>query len=248
MQFSIGTFEGPLDLLLALVRKEEMDIVDIDLNKVTHQYLQVMEESKDLIQLNEAGEFIRMASILIYLKSKSLLPEIIEELAAEDLMPEISKEDLIQALLQHQHFMKAGETLNERLLLNRDVWATSKYSIIESDDIEAHIKGSPSLLFKTCYRLLKQLYTYQAKVVFPSVTEWIMRIKKYFVQGNEFKFTALLKDKEQPRTHQIVLSFLTLLELGKLGFVSLKQEKNDIKIYSKKTLTKQPFEVARELQ
>lgn len=235
MKFSVGTFEGPLDLLLSLIRQEEMDIVSIDLQKITQQYLQVMEDNKEALSLDDGGEFIRMAAFLIYLKSKSLLP-VIEEIVGEEDLPEISREALIEALLQHQHYLKAAENLNQRLLLNRDIWTSSKYSFVESDEVEAHIKGSVHTLFKTCYKLLRNLHTYRAQVVFPSVKEWLQKVKNYFVKGKEFTFKSLLKDKSQPMGHQIVLSLLTLLELSKMGFVSLSQQKNDIKVYTKKTL------------
>ena len=124
MQFSVGNFEGPLDLLLALVRREEMDIMQIDLHKITNQYLNVLNTGN--FNLEEGGEFIHIASVLLYIKSKSLLPQI--EMAETEEEEIYSKESLIQALNQHSEFLKAAEQLNQREILNRDIWSCSGLS------------------------------------------------------------------------------------------------------------------------
>ena len=163
MQFSIGTFEGPLDLLLSLIRREEMDIVDIDLQKITHQYLSVIEASKRDLNLEEGGEFIHMASILLYLKSKSLLPYIEEP---EEELEINSKESLIQALAHRSEYLKVAEQLSQKEILNRDIWSCPcRLDLIEPEEEVIETDGVFSL-FKACSRALRRASTYSMNVYF----------------------------------------------------------------------------------
>ena len=233
MQFSIGTFEGPLDLLLALIRREEMDIIDIDLCKITHQYLEVMESSKDRLDLEEGGEFIHMASTLLYLKSKSLLPQVEE---SEEEFEISSAESLIEALAKRSEYLKAAEQLNQAGILNRDIWSCpGRIDFIESSEAKIETEGIFSL-FKACQQALKRASTYSLQVIFPSTSEWIHRIKDYFVKGEKFSFRKLVGFSNQPIIHQVLLSFLSVLELGKIGVVSLSQVGSDIHVVSLKNL------------
>jgi len=229
MQFSVGTFEGPLDLLLALVRKEEMDIMQIDLHKITNQYLEIINTEK--FNLEEGGEFIYMASILLYIKSRSLIPQVeIEETVAEEIY---SKESLVQALNRHSEFLKVAEKLNQREILNRDVWSCSELSFegVENEEIEV---GNIFSLMKICREVLKKAYSYPMKVILPSTIEWIQSIQKHFVKGNQFSFRKLIKKGKEPVIHQVLLTFLSVLELSRIGAVSLMQKGKDIYILTRK--------------
>ena len=239
MQFSIGTFEGPLDLLLTLIRREEMDIVDIDLQKITHQYLSVVETSKRNLNLEEGGEFIHMASILLYLKSKSLLPHIEEP---EEELEINSKESLIQALAHRSEYLKVAEQLSQKEILNRDIWSCpGRFDLIESEEEVIETEGVFSL-FKACRRALLRASTYSMNVIFPSTMDWIQKIKSHLVPGQKFSFKKLTQFSGQPVIHQVVLSFLSLLELGRLGFVSLSQLDSDVQVMGLKTLNEKTFD------
>ena len=244
MQFSIGAFEGPLDLLLTLVRREEMDIMNIDICRITSQYLNILRDSP-AANLNEGGEFIRMASALLLIKSRSLLPQLEEEeeFQEDKAEPEMSKEDLITALKRRSQFLQAAEELNKRLLLNRDIWSCPglSFSSKKNDEIEG---GSLFALLRACRRALKKAHQYQMKIVMPSVSQWIQRIRKYFVRGKVLSFSSLVqKDKNELISHQILLSFLSLLELCKMGFVSLSQKGREIQILTKKPVGGSDFHI-----
>ena len=100
MQIQIKEFTGPLDLLLKLIRREEMDIFDIDIHKITAQYLAFIEKHS-IKDLDSAGDFIRMAALLIYIKSKSLFPsELQDDPEWED--EGHTQEELVQKLLKMQ--------------------------------------------------------------------------------------------------------------------------------------------------
>lgn len=118
----LEVFEGPLDLLLHLVRQEKLDIHDIPIARITEQYLAYLDMMKAL-NLDVAGEFLVMASTLLYIKSKSLLPRHEgEELEPEE-DPETLKAELARRLVEYERFKAAAARMAERPVLGRDVFA-----------------------------------------------------------------------------------------------------------------------------
>jgi segregation and condensation protein A len=113
----LEVFEGPLDLLLHLIKKNEVDITDIPVSAITEQYLQYLELLHEL-QLDVAGEFLVMAATLLLIKSRMLLPS--EEEEADEPDP---RAELVQQLLDYQRYREAALALAERPLLHRDVFA-----------------------------------------------------------------------------------------------------------------------------
>src|SRR5262245_40897897 len=115
----LDVFEGPLDLLLHLVKKDEVDLTDIPIAKITDQYMGYLELFQQL-DLDVAGEYLVMAATLLHLKSRTLLPheETLEEEEGDD-----PRADLVRQLLEYQRFKEAAEMLNRRDLLERDVFA-----------------------------------------------------------------------------------------------------------------------------
>jgi len=115
----LDVFEGPLDILLHLVRDQKLDINDIPIAKITEQYLSYL----DLMQtmnLEVAGEFLVMASTLVHIKSKSLLPRHGDEEEEED--PEVMRQELSRRLIEYERFKEAAARLGDRPVLGRDVF------------------------------------------------------------------------------------------------------------------------------
>ena len=243
MEFSIGTFEGPLDLLLALVRKEEMDIMEIDIHKITQKYLNVIQE-KSCMNLSEGGEFIQMASTLIYMKSRVLLPQTeVENLEEEVVSPQ---KTLAQILSQHSYYLKAAEKLNQRMSLDRDIWTCAGMDFTYENSEEIQTKG-PADLWTTFQKVFRRTFTFPIKISWPSVSEWIFKIQSFFIKGQTCSFKALVqKQRDESFKHKgfaypLLLSFLSLLELGKLGVVTMVQQKKDILIKTRKTIDNEVF-------
>lgn len=117
-QVRLDTFEGPLDLLLYLIRKNEMDIRNIEISRITDQYLEFLNTMKTL-DIDLASEFIVMAATLIYIKSKTLLPKTEEEFQEEGQDP---REMLMQRLIEYQQYKLAGEALSKKPLLGEDLF------------------------------------------------------------------------------------------------------------------------------
>jgi segregation and condensation protein A len=117
-RIELDTFQGPLDLLLHLIRKNELDIANIPIAQVTEQYLVYLEMMHDL-DLEVASEFLVMASTLVYIKSRMLLPVDEEE---EEVEGEDPREELIRRLLEYQKYKKAAEELASMPVLHHDVF------------------------------------------------------------------------------------------------------------------------------
>src|SRR6185369_14293268 len=125
----LDAFEGPLDLLLFLIRKNEVNVYDIPISLITEQYLQYIGLMQEL-NLDLAGEFLVMAATLIHIKSKMLLPrpETAEEAAGDEEDP---REALVRRLLEHQKYRAAAELLHEKEIQRSAQWGRPDGSITE---------------------------------------------------------------------------------------------------------------------
>src|SRR5215210_2408057 len=125
----LDNFEGPLDLLLHLIKKHEVDIYDIPIARVTQQYLDYIDLMREL-NLDVAGEFLVMASTLIHIKSRMLLPR--PETAAGVDLEEDPREALIRRLLEHQKYKAAAELLHERETVRSAQWMRPDARVAEA--------------------------------------------------------------------------------------------------------------------
>lgn len=127
-------FEGPLGLLLYLIRKEEMDIANIQIHEITKQYLDYIKIIRDF-DLEAAGEFVAMAATLLQIKSKMLLPQYDEN--GEEVENEDPRKELVNRLLEYQKYQNISHKLNERMLLGRDLWARGYKEDLSVDEMQA---------------------------------------------------------------------------------------------------------------
>src|SRR6202000_670035 len=116
----LEVFEGPLDLLLYLIKRDEVDIYDISLERITQQYLEFMDAFK-VLDLEVAGEFVVMAANLIYLKSRSLLPAAVQP-PEEEMEEEDPRRGLVRELLEHKKFKEAALHLHEREVAQQNLF------------------------------------------------------------------------------------------------------------------------------
>lgn len=215
-------FEGPLALLLYLIRKDEMDIMDIKIHEITQQYLDYIKLMKEL-DLDVAGEFVAMASTLIHIKSRMLLPQYDEN--GEIVENEDPRKELIQKLLEYQKYQEAAKLLYERPLLGRDIWARGVREVIALKDEEIELEDNALFGLISTYRKLlrfakKKIHHVTAKT--QSIASRILEIKDRLQMGHRVTLMDLVTDLQE-RSKQALITFLSLLELGKLGYVSLYQ-------------------------
>lgn len=241
IRVQLQQFEGPLDLLLYLIRKEEMDIFNINIVEITKQYFDFIKLMKEF-DLEVAGDFIAMASALIHIKSKMLLPQYDEN--GEVLEQEDPRRELVQKLLEYEKFKEASKSLYERPLLNRDVWARGLREKIEvkDDEIELEDKALFSLIgsYRRALALLNKKI-HKVAIKLQSISSRIVEMKEFLRPGTTVRmvemFSQSLGDQLQ-RSRQALITFLSLLELGKLGYVSLYQTDvyGDIHVQTKKEI------------
>ena len=223
----LTVFEGPLDLLLYLIRKNEIDIYDIPISTVTDQYLDILHQMETL-NLEIAGDFFVMAATLMYIKSRMLLPK-------KDQTPEIESDEesdidprweLVQQLLEYRKFKEASfelQTLIERAhdLIPRDMGKTApipeERPLKPSDRVE---------LWNTFNQVLRRL---TERMVVGEIHDEVVTVAdrmEYIIDRlkteKTFTFTSLLNEK--PTVYAVVATFLALLELARLKQIDVRQD------------------------
>ena len=218
-------FEGPLGLLLHLIRKEEMDIFDINIVEITRQYLDYIKMMKEL-DLEVAGDFVAMAATLLYIKSRMLLPQYNEE--GEIIETEDPRKELVQKLLEYQKFQEAGQQLYARPLLNRDVYARGLKEDFLDDEGNGEIILEEDGLFsligtyrKALRRMNRAVHTVRSKV--QSISSRVIEIRDRLIVGQRVILSTLVTEQGVARRGQLLITFLSILELGRMGFVHLFQ-------------------------
>lgn len=243
-------FEGPLGLLLYLIRKEEMDIFDINVVEITRQYLDYIKMMKEL-DLEVAGDFVSMAATLLYIKSRMLLPQYNEE--GEIIETEDPRKELVQKLLEYQKYQDAGQQLYSRPLLNRDVFARGSQDDFLDEDGNGEIILEEDGLFsligsyrKALRQMKKAVHNVRAKV--QSIASRVMEIKDRLVVGQRVLMHELVLAEGPERRPQLLITFLSMLELGRMGFVSLFQSDTygDIHVEAKKPIEGNVLERVQE--
>ena len=234
LRVQLQQFEGPLDLLLYLIRKEEMDIFNINVVEITKQYLDYIKLMKEF-DIEVAGDFIAMAATLIHIKSKMLLPQYND--SGEIIDQEDPRKVLVQKLLEYEKYKEAGKALYERPLLNRDLWARGFREKIEVSDNEIELEDNALFsLIGSFRRTMKSMYkrVHKVNIKLQSIASRIMEMKSKLIVGKQISMSELFNQtltdaKEKARN--ILITFLSLLELGKMELVSIYQTENYGEIY-----------------
>ncbi len=218
----LEAFEGPLDLLLHLVKTNEVDIYHLPIAKITDQYLEYLDMFEEL-NLDVAGEYLVVAATLMYLKSRLLLPTDDEE---EDGGSEDPAVDLVRQLAEYQRYREAAEALRERLVLGRDVFRRDPSSPQGGEDEEQALRPVD---LPTLFEALRRVLT-QAVARAPHQ----LAGEEYRVADAVRSMISALKDEGRRRFEDlfalgaprgwIIASFVGLLELVRLGVVAAEQE------------------------
>jgi len=218
----LDIFEGPLDLLLYLIKKNEIDIYNIPVALVTEQYLQYLKMIKAL-NLDLAGEYLVMASTLIHIKSRMLLP-VPDEPEAEEEDP---RAELVRQLLEHKTFKEAAVNLGERPLLERDVFTRAALlpeEMKEPAGEEELVEASVFELIEAFHRIVSQMDKKELMEIDLeklSLTDIINEIMEQLSLTKSLTFDDLLRERKDRR--RIIYTFLALLELIKLRMIKAYQ-------------------------
>jgi segregation and condensation protein A len=231
----LEAFEGPLDLLLHLIKKEEIDIWNIPIARITEQYLEYLQIMKDL-NINLAGEWVMMAATLIYIKSRMLVPQ---EPKTEDQgeQEEDPRQELIYELLEHQKYKNAAEMLYTREEIENAVWNRPPAEVLEdgSDVIAVTLFGLLRAFHEVVLRFESQR-TWEVDQEEVTVEQKIFEIRNRFLVHDTLLFSSFFAEARSKK-HLIVL-FLAMLELVRLKEIWLYQKKAFEEIQISKTKEK----------
>jgi segregation and condensation protein A len=226
-RIALPTFEGPLDLLLHLIREHRIDIFDIPIALITEKYLQTLKLMREL-DLDVAGEFILMAATLAHIKSRLLLPNPDPQLAEEDQGD--PREELVRRLLEYQKYKAAGEELGRMDILDREVFSRRA----RLDQIPLG-EGEIGLVEVSVFKLVEALdrSLKNARIVVPhqvivdriSLGEAIASLIDRLKREPRTSFQAVLDGSRERQ--KIVVTFLALLEMCKLGLIRVWQAEGE---------------------
>ncbi len=224
-KFKAQEFEGPLDLLLHLIKQENIDIFDINISDITDQYLKYIEQMEEL-NLNVDSEYLVMASELIELKSRELLPH--DEV--EDEYEEDPKEQLINRLIEYQKYKEISIKLKSFESERKELFTKIPSLLDEFHDDTIRINEEISL-----DDLLKAFLKFQEKKVYEKPLNTVVTRKEYSVHKRSREIISRLKKVKKMNFEElfdfytkeyVVVTFLAILNLAKNGELFIKQDRN----------------------
>ncbi len=216
----LETFEGPLDLLLHLIQKNELDIFNIPIALITEQYMEYLKWMKTL-NLDIAGEYLLMASTLLHIKSKMLLPQASSE---EEEEGEDPRKELVQRLLEYRKFKEAASELIKRPMLDRDVFirlVCAEEEEPREERMEASLFDLIDALRRALERSKEEAY-HEVVLDRLSVEDKVQEILSLLQQEKRsIAFHLLLPEGASRRV--IIITFLAILELVKMKWIRVFQ-------------------------
>ncbi len=217
-------YEGPLDLLLDLIRKQDIDIYDIPIATITAQYLAYVERLKEL-DVNVAADFIYMAAVLIHIKSKMLLPRDPDATSGE---LEDPRAELVNRLIEHEKFKSAAQMLLQKQQIEDAVWSNPALKeFIDAEGTEPEIAADVIDLVKTFQHIMERarsrpmIEVDEDTVTVGQMIEYLRR--RLSLEERPIRLKQLLRNVNSRQT--LVCMFLALLELVRLQAIQLRQEK-----------------------
>jgi segregation and condensation protein A len=219
-----NVYEGPLDLLLDLVRKQDVDIYDIPIAKITAQYLAYVEKLREL-DVNVAAEFIYMAAVLIHIKSKMLLPR---DPAATSEEQEDPRAELVNRLLEHEKFKSAAQMLLQKQQIEDAVRSNPAiHEFIDAEGTEPEIAADVIDLVKTFQQVLERarsrpmIQVNEDTVTVSQMIEYLRR--RLSLEDHPLRLKEFLRNVQSRQA--LVCMFLALLELVRLQVIQVRQDK-----------------------
>ncbi len=224
LNFHLEQYEGPLDLLLDLIKKQQINLYDIPIAKITQQYLDYMQRAMEL-DTELSSEFIYMAATLIHIKSKMLLPRDpeLDKIAQE----EDPRTELVQRLVEHERFKNAAEMLQQKRVIEEAIWSNPQIQrFLDQDEGPALAAGPMDLVrvFQAILERLKNRPTYDIVREDVGVPDMI-RLLRYELEhtrpSQSLSATRLFERQHSRRA--IICLFLAILELVRIQAVELTQ-------------------------
>jgi len=227
LNFHLEQYEGPLDLLLDLIRKQQINIYDIPIARITQQYLEYVQQAAEM-NIELSAEFVYMAATLIHIKSRMLLPRDpeLEKLAPE----EDPRAELVERLLEHERFKTAAEMLHQKRVVEEAVWSNPQIERFRAEDEGPGLAVTLFDLVKTLQTVLERAKTrpiYEISQEDVSVPDMMRYLRKLFERERRALPARELFERQRSRRAMIGL-FLAMLEMVKLQALGLVQTNGEI--------------------
>jgi chromatin segregation and condensation protein Rec8/ScpA/Scc1 (kleisin family)/uroporphyrinogen-III synthase len=230
LNFHLDQYDGPLDLLLDLIRKQQIDIRDIPIATITSQYLAYLDKAREM-DLDIGAEFVFMAATLIHIKSRLLLP-VDPALQKEGETAEDPREELVQRLLEHQRFKDAAEMLQQKRIIEENVWSNPQMKHFVSEDDDPGLAVNLFDLIKAFGEVLERVKTrpvYEVQDEEISIGDMVLHLRSLLLAtgkdaANKDKPLFILRVMEQQRSRRAMIClFLAVLEMVKSQSVMILQ-------------------------
>ena len=226
LNFHLEQYEGPLDLLLDLIRKQQIDIKDIPIATITAQYLEYMEKAREM-DLDLGAEFVYMAATLIHIKSKMLLPRD-PTLEKEGDEIEDPRQELVERLLEHERFKNAAEMLQQKRLIEENVWSNPQIKAFLSEDDDPGLATTLFDLVKAFSEMLdraKNRPVYEVESADVTVADMIRYLRDRFNDAGANQPVFIMRIFEEQRTRRAMIAlFLAVLEMVRMQAVVVTQK------------------------
>ena len=225
MKVRLEQYEGPLDLLLDLIRSQKIDIRDIPIAQITSQYLEALDQAREM-DIDLGAEFVFMAATLIHIKSRMLLPSDPElnETAGED----DPRQELVERLLEHERFKNAAEMLQQKRLIEENVWSNPQIKRFVAEDEDPGLEVNLFDLMKAFDQVIeraRQRPVYDIQNDDISVADMVLHLRALLENTRRDKPLFILQVLAQQRSvRAMICLFLAVLELVKMQAVEIVQK------------------------
>jgi segregation and condensation protein A len=231
---SVGqVYDGPLDLLLDLIRKQDIDIYDIPIGRITAQFLAYVEGLKQT-EVDAAADFIYVASLLIHIKSRMLLPRATAE--GDNGEQEDPRRELVERLLEHERFKNAAQMLLQKQQIEAATWSNPAMRQFRAEEGEQEIAADTVDLVRVFREILDRarqrpvLDVNEEAVTVGQMLDYVKR--RLIMEERPVSLSSLLRNTRSERA--LICMFLALLELVRLQAILLRQDSNFGEVYIKK--------------
>jgi segregation and condensation protein A len=224
LTFHLEAFDGPLDLLLDLIRRQQIDIANIPIAKITAQYMEYMTQAAAL-NIELSAEFVYMAATLIHIKSKMLLPRDpeLEKISPED----DPRQELVDRLVEHERFKNAAEMLQQKRMIEEVVWTNPQMQQFKHEGDEGDLAVTLHDLVKTLQKVLDRVKLRpryemtREDVSVPDMILYLRNVLKEMGKSESVSATELFENQRSRRA--AICLFLAILEMVRMQAVTLAQ-------------------------
>ena len=229
LEIILEAFEGPLDLLIYLIRKENFNILDIPMAQVTSQYLKYVDKIREH-NLELAAEYLLMAAVLIEIKARMLIPR--QNLLEEEDEVDDPRAELVRQLIEYEKYKRVAKSIDEIPRVDREI------SIPYVLHISSNQNKLPEVSSEELFRSLKSVMLAQSLKVSHSIAKEILSVRDHMTvilkkikEFSHFEFINFFASKKTNTRMSVVVHFLALLELAKSGLITVSQAKHDAPIW-----------------